>query len=1142
MNPQLPGLLALTLLLSACWEEAARDAADTKVADRDFAPPDFAPDASPDDLAPPADAAPDGPLLDGPRPDVPDPDARADATDDGPLTDLGGPDAAIDATPDGPLPEAAPPDGSDRDAGWADVDPTDGTHPDVPGPDVAPPDGAAPDAPEPDAALPDLPELDAALPDVPELDAALPDGPEPDAPIPDMAPDLPEPDLAPPDAAPPPAPLAIDELVPLNLGTAVDADGHPRPWIEVVAQLDEAVDLAEWGLAVDDGEPWALADAPLLLDPGARRLLFLPFELPRGATLHLLGPASRRRVVIPDDLPPDHALARFGAPLEPCRWATPGAPNGDACEPPPWPEPPPGETFEEAALPDPYPAGPRPLVLTELGLNPAPGFVEVLNAGDAPVALDGWSVRIAHQSPGEAWPDAEAGAALEWRTDALAPGQRTTLAVLEEHTADLLEDPLFEGTVTLFDPDGAAIDRVDFMHWPARAYLARPGPDDRAGHHRFCAEPTPGTADWEAGCDPLPSRPVGDRLRHIRTPGDWDALAAGNVNTGWANVKVVVDLDAGEVVHLLGNERWDLHYTFVRELIDGDPHLSRCIPAEESAFNQGWYRFSVDHYFSDDRRYILANFYRYGANGRLTMEYTNGDRITPGLMRRGFLAAMRTVPDPHAYALRPSGPSQYARYHQAEGQDVPIYESNADRRHPVAQPLVPGVAYGWLRYVPGDALDPALLGPDTILVTDEAPADLPFVAGLVAEQPQSPNAEHVVRMIDRGTPNISVAEARRDPRIGPYLDQLVRFEVWADTFYLEPAEPEELDAWLADRRRELAIATPDLETVGILPLAQLDTPASIGAAGTHASYAGSLSRLESNNGGCPGLVGAPAEGFALAVSHGRDHLLASGAAALLPSLDDPREVRHASLEAARDAIRAHPVDPEVIGLFADALEQTFAGRPVRVWPSSTAAGARRFSGAGLYAPRALPADPDAAEIEGVLKDVWASQWTAHADDERAYHGIAPDAVGMAVFVLAAPTGAIDGNGSSLTRDLYFPLLHYHVLSLQRGLSPATWPAPGVHPEEIRYNTRTNTDKLDRWLFGRLSPDAPVLDNGRVNRLVCRGQVIESWMRNRVAGGRDDPWFMVDVTWWAPAGGEPVIERVRPLTFGPRVPPPDCREL
>ena len=267
--------------------DAAAEGPDLAVPDAPMHPP-------PSDGASDADVPADSNAVrdDGARPDLPI------RVPDGATADAGPPDTASGdpppdaARPDVDLPDAAAPDGVVADAAQLDAPLLDAARPDLPLPD-----GALPDLPLPDAALPDLPLPDAALPDVPLPDAALPDLPLPDAALPDAAP-------------PPPDPLAVDELVPENRGTAVDANGDARPWVEVVARDDGPVDLALWSLAVVGEPPWALADQADPLDAGQRRLVFLPFSVPRGATLRFIGPDVARDIDIPVDLPVDHALAR----------------------------------------------------------------------------------------------------------------------------------------------------------------------------------------------------------------------------------------------------------------------------------------------------------------------------------------------------------------------------------------------------------------------------------------------------------------------------------------------------------------------------------------------------------------------------------------------------------------------------------------------------------------------------------------------------------------------------------------------------------------------------------------------------------------------------------------------------------------
>jgi hypothetical protein len=102
----------------------------------------------------------------------------------------------------------------------------------------------------------------------------------------------------------------------------------------------------------------------------------------------------------------------------------------------------------------------------------------------------------------------------------------------------------------------------------------------------------------------------------------------------------------------------------------------------------------------------------------------------------------------------------------------------------------------------------------------------------------------------------------------------------------------------------------------------------------------------------------------------------------------------------------------------------------------------------------------------------------------------------------------------------------------------------VHNEEIVYDTRTGEplDRVERARFSHLSPAAPVLDAASLELLVCRTRVINTTMQPIVDPPRLDRWFMVDLSFWVTPAGEPVVDRLRPVTFGPRVPPPDCREL
>ncbi|MCA9541687.1 MAG: lamin tail domain-containing protein, partial [Myxococcales bacterium] len=728
----------------------------------------------------------------------------------------------------------------------------------------------APDAAGTDAAFDARPPLDAA-PDALPLDA-LPADAAPDA----LPLDADQRDAVPGDRGVADAfvdhyPLRINELMAKNEGTAVDEFGEVADWIELINIGDSLLNLE--GARIDDSLHGPGHPLPgRLLAPGEVIVLWadgqvdqgpwhLPFKLssegedvalwaPDGVMVdHVEMPSLRENEVYARQ--PDGT-----GDFVTCDWATPRRANGDQCGPPPPPDIE-DEVYAEYDWPEPWPAVPMPLILTELALRPAQ-FVEVLNVSDAPVALADFQVRLAAQGPGEPWPAREVGAALAWPVERLGPGERVAVSVVAVSFKKLTTDPSFEGVAQLWQTGVAdPIDRVDFMAWPEGAALTRV-PD--TGRHQFCAALTPGAPN--DNCDPLPSRPVDaivGRLRHLRTPGDFAALAEGGVQVGVESVKVVVDLEAGDVTHLLGSRRWDLHYTFVRELIDGDPHLDRCDPNENAFFNAGWRAFSEVNYLQvEGRRYLLGTLEHHGGADLYTLEFAAGDVISPEQIRHAFFVAMQHVIDPLRYAFRPVTGQHQAHARTLEG-TLPIVGPNAPFIGQSYQPLTQTVGYGVLTFVPVHELDSAPLGPQSLVVTDQVPNDIALVGGLITESFQTPLAHVNLLSRNRDTPNMALTGARDDPRIAPFFGELVRLDVRAGTFELRVADPAEAAAFWQARRPQGPPLRPRLdESVrGVVPLAGRgleDLP----AVGAKAAGLAELGNVVSQREFCPGHIARPA--------------------------------------------------------------------------------------------------------------------------------------------------------------------------------------------------------------------------------------------------------------------------------------------
>ncbi len=959
--------------------------------------------------------------------------------------------------------------------------------------------------------------------------------------------------LTQPEPSPAPAPplaLRINEVVSDNEGVYVDELGQTDDYLEIVNASPDPIELG--AARLEDGRTTvALPDG--VLGPGEVALFWADGEPEQGPShlpLELAREGERLRLTLADGtlwdsvsvpaLAEHHAFARFPdgtGDLMVCGWASPGRPNGDRCAPEAPAELPEGIAFADYAWPEPWPPPPVPLALAERALRPAE-FVEIVSTVDAPVELAGYELRIAPSAVGRPWPLPTEGVALRWPSATLAPGARLVVPVTAADLGPLAADPRFEGVVTLWETaHGTPVDRIDFDQWPEGAALARG--EAPASPFRFCAAATPGRGGED--CDEVPARDVGDHLRALRTPGDFTALAAARARTGIAGVEFIVDMDAGDRVTLLDSEEWDLHYLFISEVIDGEPHVDRCTPEGYLAFHRGWYAFSVEQYFrTEGRRYLLGNLVHHAGPDLYTVEFAVGDEITPALMERAFYAVLRAVPEPTRWAIRPQDQTQVERALEIEGR-VPLVDPNAPYRGVTFQPLTPAVAYGTLRFVRADALADAALGPHDVLVTDQVPNDLPFVAGLVTEAIQTPLSHVNILSRARGTPNMFLRDARDDPTVAPLLDRLVRLEVRAADYSLTAASAEEAVAFWAAREAERPPLTPRLDPSlrGPQDLAEHDLGSLPGLGGKAAQVA-ELGRVA-----VCGATALPDRPVGVPVVHSMEHFAASGAEAILaerradPDFVADPAAREAGLAEVRAAILAYPVDPALLDAVVATIDETWPGQRLRFRSSSNTEDLAEFSGAGLYDSLAWEPEDGRDGVEDALRAVWASLWNPRAYDEREAYRVEQSAVAMGVLIHPAYHHEA-ANGVIVSRDVLDPMRgdRYYV-NAQIGEALVTNPAPGVTSDEF-VGAAGDPTRVTWRGESSLPGDHPVLGPSELQELVCSMRAVHDHFRARLDPEGAQGWFAMDVEFKL-MGAERalVFKQARPYSFGVAAPAGFC---
>ncbi len=943
-----------------------------------------------------------------------------------------------------------------------------------------------------------------------------------------------------------------------NGGVYIDRTGATDDFVELFNASERTLKLWQFSLGDRSGD-YPLP--PLLLSPGQRTLIWTDGEPEQGAThlpFRLSSEGEGVRVkscgnvideVTYPALAENDSYARhpdgegeFGI----CRYATPDKTNGQECSAPVPPGLPEDSKFISYPWPDEHPALSGPLLLSELALFPA-AFIEMENSSDEPVSLSDFSLEIAAIKPGVPFPERGEGTEVALLGGDLAPGGRISVDVSADDVAVLVGSPDFEGVVTLFSGNDV-IDRMDFMHWPEGAVLARPG---TARARPMFLETA--TRDAENGSDILASRAVGNRVRGLRTLGDFDALAEGSNTLGTTAVKFVVDVDQSDAVHFLRSADWALHYTFIREVVEGKEPLDRCDPLDNELFNQGWYEFSVAEYFSTvGRHYFLGTLVEHGATGHHTVEFTPGDEILPADMRRAFFAATARALDPEQWAFRPQNDVQIARARVIEG-TLPILPKNAPFRDLVYQPLTQGTGYGVLTFVPATELHRTPLGSQVLLVTDDVPNDIPLVGGLITQAFQTPLAHVNVLSQNRGTPNMALRDATTDPRITEFLGELVRLTVTGSQFSIEHATAEEAAEFWDSFTPSGPLVAPRLDA-GPKALVSLDKASfsDLPVIGAKAAQMAELLRVRTVTGGiCTGALPfrVPRRAFAIPVAHFLEHFETSGAKALFEELTAEEEFRSdplsraASLARVQELVLSGDMDPNLLSDVTEMVRQRFPWEPVRLRSSSNAEDLPGFNGAGLYTSVGAQLGDPEKTLEAAIKIVWASLFNPRAYDERELSLIDHSEVAMGVLVHEAfPREA--ANGVGVSRNILDPIRgDIYYLNSQAGEAAVTNPAPGVTTEALEFQWPPRTPLLTVQSQSSLTKGKAVMTSTEATGVACALRAIHDHFAPLLDPEGEDPWFAMEIEYkLLYPGRELVVKQARPHAFGGFDVATDCREF
>ncbi len=549
--------------------------------------------------------------------------------------------------------------------------------------------------------------------------------------------------------------------------------------------------------------------------------------------------------------------------------------------------------------------------------------------------------------------------------------------------------------------------------------------------------------------------PEGEQPEYANQLGcleDYEVLAAAPLDAsipGARSAKTVIDRSDDNALYFQDSTQYPIHWDFTSANLSGN---GLPLVPELSTFNQ-------TEYTSPDRRFLLGALTYYAEPNVWAYEIAPYDTASTEMIRDAF------------YKIRDNSwiggelychPGSQAVEAQSEGlpDDVPVMSTDELFAGIDYQPLNLGETVAQLSFHKAEDVDGSFVNPRELVVLDAIPNDISVVAGIITGAFQTPLSHINVLSQNRGTPNMALRGAYDNEELRALEGKWVRLKVEANGWSVEEVTLEEAEAWWEENRPEPLEIGPmdlsvteitdtqdilDLETYSLSEALDLTVP----AFGGKAAHYGGLSLI-------PDFPAPPA--FAIPVYYYNKHMEDNGLWEMVDAmladeafLSDP-EVRATKLEELRDAIKAAPVDPELLAAVTTKIETgPYGTTRMRFRSSTNAEDLGSFTGAGLYTSKT--GDPNDADkpVDEAIRKVWASVWSQRAYEERAYWGIDHKRVGMALLSHRSFPDE-EANGVAITNNLFDPsgLEPAFYVNVQLGEESVVKPDAGVITDQFLY--------------------------------------------------------------------------------------------
>ena len=622
------------------------------------------------------------------------------------------------------------------------------------------------------------------------------------------------------------------------------------------------------------------------------------------------------------------------------------------------------------------------------------------------------------------------------------------------------------------------------------------------------------------GAAPAGPRPTPDQLNpadgvaSIPDRATFEALAYQGPNPGVDTylaglqfVKYII-MDPGtenQVMYIMNTKRYQGHPTFMRGVGLG-------------GFNNGEMRGALTY-----RPLVNAPD---GGVGVYTFDYEPEDSFPFARVKLSYDMLLEKMPFLKGRLVYHPLQGALARYqlekNMYEAAGLPVYLDEKLYSDIGFLPLNEAASFGRLRLMDGNELP----SPRDIVLYRQLPNEIPRVAGMITDVPQTPLAHVNLRAVQDKVPNAFIKRASELESIKGLIGKPVSYKVTANGYELRAATTAEMDQHFASLRpAEPQSPKRDLAITTVLPLGEIAFAQST-AFGVKAANLAAMRKFGLPEGTVPDGFAVPFYFYDAFMRHNNFY---DYARKLIGRADfrEKQEVRETELTKFRQMIEKGTMPADLMAALAKTQASFPTNSGIRCRSSSNSEDLPGFNGAGLY--DSFTHRPDEGHLASSIQQVYASLWNLRAFEEREFYRIDHFATAMAVL-LHSNFDDERANGVAVTRDILYQTARNGYVNVQLGEDLVTNPEAQSIPEEVLLGWTVRDGQRYVRQSNRLPDGTRLLSSTHLSNLRGLLEKIHVEFAKLYGASADASKFAMDVEFKITKAGQLVVKQARPWVY------------